>query len=109
MESPSLSEVKKNLTIDDTPVREKATTADTWAQTTLSFPPVLPPEVEAILSSYYSFNSNQWNQNDELNTSNSSVSRKKLYFDGLDDDNSNSNHNSNCTTPQRPKVSYIFS
>lgn len=104
MESPILSDIKKNSNIDDTPIKEKTITVDTWSQTTLSFPPVLPPEVETILSSYCNFNANQWNQNDDLNTSNSSLSRKKLYFDDLNDDNSNPN--SNCTTPQRPKVSY---
>lgn len=103
MESPVLSEIKKNSSsLDDTPIKEKPILIDTWSQTTLSFPSVLPPDVEAILNTYYSFNSNQANQNDDLNTSNSSVSRKKLYFDDLNDDNSNPN--SNCTTPQRPKI-----
>lgn len=106
MESPILPpDVKRTVLLDDdTPVKEKPITIDTWSQTTLSFPPVLPPEVEAVLSSYCNFNANQWNQNDDLNSSNSSLSRKKLLFDDVNDDNSNSNSNSCCTTPQSSKV-----
>lgn len=106
MESPILSDIKRTAFIDDsTPVKEKPITSDTWTQTTLSFPPVLPPEVETILSTYCNFNANQWNQNDDLNSSNSSVSRKKLLFDDVNDDNSSSN--SCCTTPQSSKVNIM--
>lgn len=103
MESPLLSDKNKLFRDDSTP-EEKVLLTDNWSQTALSLPPMLPPEIEAVLSSYYTFNASQRHQtSDDLNSSNSSLSRKKLLFDDLNA-SERDEFDRSCCTPQTTKV-----
>ncbi|KAJ8667073.1 hypothetical protein QAD02_008735 [Eretmocerus hayati] len=61
------------------------------AQTTLSLPPVLPPSLEEALKPYFNFTQDQNCENEEANSSNSSL-RRKLFSNHEDshDDSTNS-------------------
>ncbi|XP_015601357.1 protein aurora borealis [Cephus cinctus] len=63
-----------------------------WTQTILSLPPKLPKEVEDVLKGYFTFTQEQNMENEEANSSNSSL-RRKLFFnhdDYAEDDDASS-------------------
>lgn len=77
MDSPL--RVDKTKQLNKLKGNEKPLGLETWTQTDLTLPPILPPDVEAVLARYCIFGGRQKTlNNSDLNTS--TGSRKKLLF-----------------------------
>ncbi|XP_058791812.1 protein aurora borealis [Phymastichus coffea] len=76
-------------------------TKESWTQTVLSLPPVLPPSVEEILKPYFNFIQDQNLDNEEINTSNTSL-RRKLFFENHNDSH-NESSDSEVISPIKSK------